>query len=166
MILGKHRAIHLFFKKLLYGNQLQQYFCGKTSFMKYTFLIFVASLAACNPSTEHQGHAAQPPAETPEARVAHGKYLVEIMGCGDCHSPKIMTPQGPAPDPARLLSGHPAAEKIAPFPDPKTAYNGQWALFSPGLTIGVGPGASIMRPTSPPMTRDWATGPSTSLKGP
>lgn len=107
--------------------------------MKYTFLIFVASLAACNPSTEHPTNAAQPPAETPEARVAHGKYLVEIMGCGDCHSPKIMTPQGPAPDPARLLSGHPAAEKIAPFPDPKTAFNGQWALFSPGLTIGVGP---------------------------
>lgn len=94
-------------------------------------------LSACQPADEKQVAATTPTAtETPAER---GKYLVEIMGCGDCHTPKIMTDKGPAPDPARLLSGHPAAEQLPPFPDPKKAFSGEWALFSPGLTAGVGP---------------------------
>jgi hypothetical protein len=68
--------------------------------------------------------------------VARGKYLVNIMGCHDCHSPKTMTPNGPVPDPERLLSGHPANELVAKF-DKKTAEN--WVLFSPGLTAIKGP---------------------------
>ena len=40
--------------------------------------------------------------------VARGKYLVTIMGCGDCHTPTKPNPNGPPiPDAARLLSGHP-----------------------------------------------------------
>ncbi len=41
--------------------------------------------------------------------VARGKYLVLVGGCNHCHSPKVMTPQGPEPDASKLLSGHPAA---------------------------------------------------------
>lgn len=104
--------------------------------MKQSFVCLLAFFAACTAQPEKQP---APPAETAESRVERGKYLVEIMGCGDCHTPKMMTPQGPAPDPARTLSGHPAAEQLPPFPDPKTAFSGQWALFSPGLTAGVGP---------------------------
>ena len=78
-------------------------------------------------------------AEVAKDTVLHGKYLVEIMGCGDCHSPKMMTAQGPVPDPKRLISGHPAADKLPPFPNPKTTYSGAWALFTPDLTVGVGP---------------------------
>ena len=37
--------------------------------------------------------------------VDRGKYLVNITGCHDCHSPKS---QGMTPDPARLLSGRPS----------------------------------------------------------
>ena len=51
-------------------------------------------------------------AQTPESQVEHGKYLVSSMGCNDCHSPKVMTPQGPVPDSTRLLSGHPADEMV------------------------------------------------------
>jgi mono/diheme cytochrome c family protein len=66
--------------------------------------------------------------------VARGKYLTTIAGCNDCHSPKVMTPQGPGPDTTRLLSGHPQNEKLA------TVINTQdWILFNNSLTAFVGP---------------------------
>ncbi len=54
-------------------------------------------------------------AETPELpTVERGAYLVTIMGCNDCHSPKVMDPVlGPVPDTTRLLSGQP---QDAPYP--------------------------------------------------
>ncbi len=59
------------------------------------------------------------------------------MGCNDCHSPKIMTPQGPAPDPARMLSGYPADEKLATIADAKILKD--YALFNGALTAAIGP---------------------------
>jgi hypothetical protein len=44
-----------------------------------------------------------------DSQIAWGKHLVAIGGCTDCHTPKIMTPQGPADDTTRFLSGHPAS---------------------------------------------------------
>ena len=76
-------------------------------------------------------------APTAEELAARGAYLVDIMGCNDCHSPKVMTEQGPAPDPKRLLSGHPAEEKLAEIADP--AILKDYALFNMGLTAGTGP---------------------------
>lgn len=66
--------------------------------------------------------------------IKRGSYLVTIAGCNDCHSPKIMTPHGPEPDPSRLMSGHPDDGA----PPPAMGSNG-WLLFSPGLTAFVGP---------------------------
>jgi len=66
--------------------------------------------------------------------IKRGSYLVTVAGCNDCHSPKVMTPRGPEPDPSRLLSGHPQDEKLPPIGD-----NKGWVLFSPGLTAFVGP---------------------------
>lgn len=68
--------------------------------------------------------------------VERGKYLVSISGCNDCHSPKMMTAQGPVPDPAKILSGHPSDEKTAPF---DTVTTKGWLLFSMGLTSAKGP---------------------------
>lgn len=65
------------------------------------------------------------------ALIKRGQYLVTIMGCHDCHSPKIMTAKGPEPDPERLLSGHPANESL-PKVDKKATQN--WVLFSMGMT--------------------------------
>lgn len=48
-------------------------------------------------------------------QISKGKQLVSSLGCNDCHSPKIMTATGPAPDPARLLSGHPANEELPAY---------------------------------------------------
>lgn len=43
-----------------------------------------------------------------ESQVKWGEHLVRIGGCEDCHTPKKMTPKGPALDESLKLSGHPA----------------------------------------------------------
>ena len=75
---------------------------------------------------------------TRQEMVEHGKYLVLIGGCNDCHSPKIMTPQGPIPDTTRLLSGSPSDMKLPPI-DPSEITPGKWYLGSSDLTAWVGP---------------------------
>ncbi len=69
------------------------------------------------------------------ALVGRGKYLVEIMGCHDCHSPKQMGPNGPYLDPERILSGYPADRPLPPQP---VSHEG-WALLTMDLTAAVGP---------------------------
>ncbi|HSK12484.1 MAG TPA: hypothetical protein VK907_04665 [Phnomibacter sp.] len=89
--------------------------------------------------------ACQQPTETSEKKqtvltdpklVERGRYLVEIMACNDCHSPKIMTPEGIALDPERLLSGHPAEMPVAPY-DAATAQD--WLLMNMNGTAMKGP---------------------------
>ncbi|RYD74130.1 MAG: diheme cytochrome c-553 [Sphingobacteriales bacterium] len=76
-----------------------------------------------------------------DSLVKRGAYLVNLMGCNDCHTPKKMTPHGPALDMDRLLSGHPAEYPVLPF-DTATAKN--WVLFNMVGTGTVGPwGASF-----------------------
>lgn len=72
-------------------------------------------------------------------RVKRGEYLVNLGGCNDCHSPKIMTDAGPVPDPSRLLSGHPADEKIDAIP-PGLFKPGGWFTVTNGhFTAWAGP---------------------------
>lgn len=73
--------------------------------------------------------------------VARGEYLVNVIGCDDCHSPKIMTANGPVPDMSRRLSGYPEGNKL-PAVHPAMAHSvsqGQWALFSGDMTVAEGP---------------------------
>ena len=70
----------------------------------------------------------------PDSMVKRGKYLVTIMGCNDCHSPIVMSPQGPAYDTSRLLSGHPQYYQLPPAND----ING-YVLFSSTGTAMTGP---------------------------
>lgn len=71
--------------------------------------------------------------------VARGKMLVAVGGCNDCHSPKVFTAMGPVPDTTRLLSGHPANEKIPEIP-PNVLGPTKWGALTTGdLTAWVGP---------------------------
>ena len=78
-----------------------------------------------------------PKAPSPEEVVKRGEYLVGIMGCNDCHSPKRMGPKGPEIIPELLLSGFPGDSAIGKF-DTKIISAG-YSVFYPGLTAAAGP---------------------------
>jgi mono/diheme cytochrome c family protein len=71
--------------------------------------------------------------------VSRGRYLVTLGGCNDCHTPKLLTAQGPVPDSSRFLSGHPADSKVPPVPAGVLGPQGWGALATPGLTAWAGP---------------------------
>jgi mono/diheme cytochrome c family protein len=73
-----------------------------------------------------------------EEMVQRGKYLVEIGGCNDCHSPKMMTDMGPVPDTTRLLSGHPGDHPVTDL-DPAMLASKTWILTNMDITAWVGP---------------------------
>jgi hypothetical protein len=92
------------------------------------FAVMLVGLAGCQVA----------PPEQPEVQspVQRGEYLVAIMGCDDCHTPKRMGEKGPEPDMARMLSGHPEEFQLLtlpPLPEP-------WAAAAtPSLTAWAGP---------------------------
>jgi len=92
---------------------------------------------------------------TKEEHIAQGKYLVNLGGCNDCHSPKVMTAMGPMPDTTKLLSGHPAYALLGEI-DPAVYKKGQWVLVdAKDFTSWVGPwGVSYTANLTP----DEATG--------
>ena len=91
-------------------------------------------LGGCQVKAEKTGEkTAAAPAEDP---VARGKYLVSITACNDCHTPMMMTAEGPHPDMTRMLSGHPAGMVMPP--PPKS--DGMWVWFGAGTnTAFAGP---------------------------
>src|SRR5690606_23068524 len=67
--------------------------------------------------------------------IPRSAYLVGIGACHVCDSPKVMTPEGPAVETARLPSGHPSEQAEPDIPKLPQ----QWASFDMGLTAFVGP---------------------------
>lgn len=65
--------------------------------------------------------------------------LATIGGCHDCHTPKVFSDKGPALDVARLLSGHPAADKVPAIPAGVLTPTGWGALTTNDLTAWAGP---------------------------
>ena len=74
---------------------------------------------------------------TAEQLVKQGSYLVTIMGCHDCHSPKQVTEQGPMVIKERMLSGYPADRPVQK-PDPRVIKQG-WMVLNYDLTSAIGP---------------------------
>lgn len=68
--------------------------------------------------------------------IKRGEYLVTIMGCDDCHTPKKLGPQGPEPDMDNRFSGHPSGMPLGTI---STESLKSWVLFNPNLTAFVGP---------------------------
>ncbi|HZT76581.1 MAG TPA: hypothetical protein VFA27_07975 [Vicinamibacterales bacterium] len=86
--------------------------------------------------------------------AARGKYLVSVVGCGDCHTPMKLGPNGPEPDMTRFLSGHPEPMGPLPAAAPRgawlwsgaatnTAFSGPWGVsyaanLTPDRNTGLG----------------------------
>ncbi|HKE42189.1 MAG TPA: diheme cytochrome c-553 [Casimicrobiaceae bacterium] len=97
-------------------------------------------------------------AASAKEQIKRGEYLVNFGGCSDCHTPKLMSNKGPQPDPARLLSGHPANAQIPP--PPPAGFIGpnpdQWATITNNeFTVWVGPWGTSYAAN---LTPDLATG--------
>jgi hypothetical protein len=122
------------------------------------------ALSSCNRTANETAPGANvvPGATAPatvsgQSQIEHGKMLVIGGGCHDCHTPKIMTPRGPEPDMARMLSGHPEAAGVPqPFSggpaqpwsthtnDHLTAWSGAWGVsFAANLTPDQNTGLGI-----------------------
>ena len=71
--------------------------------------------------------------------IKRGEYLVNYGGCNDCHTPKVITPKGPEPDPDKLLSGHPSSEGLPEVPSGMIGAEKWGALANNNLTAWVGP---------------------------
>lgn len=98
------------------------------------FLVVIAAIA-CKSSTANED---KPVAkEAPEELIKHGEYLVSVLGCDDCHSPKKMGPQGPELIPELRLSGYQANNPLTP-PDENALKQG-WFLMNADLTSAIGP---------------------------
>jgi mono/diheme cytochrome c family protein len=109
--------------------------------------IVVTNRAAASRATPAEATAALDPVE-------RGHYLVKVIGCSDCHTPKIMTDEGPVLDESRLLSGHPDGGALPKPPDSSgpwiatgswdlTAWSGPWGIsytanLTPDTNTGIG----------------------------
>ncbi len=85
-----------------------------------------------------------------QAAIKRGEYLVGYGGCQDCHTPKVFTPQGPQPDPNRMLSGHPSGTKLPEIPQGIIGPDKWGALTNNDLTAWFGPwGVSFAKNLTP-----------------
>ncbi len=108
--------------------------------MRITTLLLGTAVAASSGLASFQTASAQERSVGRE-QLRRGRYLATFGGCSDCHTPKLMTSKGPVPDPARLLSGHPADAPPPAVPPGAIGPNGWGALASGDLTAGAGPWA-------------------------
>lgn len=107
----------------------------KTIFILSAFTAIIAvSIAACTNTSA--GTKKTTAAKDSAARVLRGTYLVNSMGCDDCHSPKRMTANGPEIIPELRLSGFPHNGKVPPVDT--SVINKGWAMLNPDLTSAVG----------------------------
>jgi mono/diheme cytochrome c family protein len=148
----------------------------------------LAAAAAAIAWTSAGSNRTQPAAPKPDdaaaARVERGRYLVGAIGCGHCHTPKVMGPKGPVEDRSRLLSGHPEGSALPEAPKPNgpwiataawdlTAWSGPWGVsyamnLTPDENTGIGSWSEetfvkalrtgkhmgVSRPILPPMPWD------------
>lgn len=86
-----------------------------------------------------------------ESQVKWGEHLLRTGGCGDCHTPKKLTPMGPVDDSTLMLSGHPSQY---PLPDiDRTILESKGMFASQTLTFWMGPwGVSFAANLTPDST--------------
>jgi hypothetical protein len=107
-----------------------------SSILAITVIIAVA-VVACNSNSKTAADAVQEYLPIKEdSFIKRGAYLVTVMGCNDCHTPKKMGPRGPELDEDRMLSGHPSNMPLGKINREELK---SWVLFNPTQTAAVGP---------------------------
>lgn len=101
-------------------------------------LIFIC--ASCNEKKEaySEQKETEDPAVAKKKSVERGEYLVTVIGCDHCHTPKKMTENGPVPDLDRWMMGYPGNDPLPEVPE-NAVGPGRWVLLTNDLTAAVGP---------------------------
>ena len=100
-----------------------------------TVVIIVIVFTACSNSSASEKKRSIAMTET--EKIQRGSYLVNAIGCDDCHSPKEVTATGFEIIPELRLSGF-QSENASPRADSNVVKQG-WLLFGSDLTTAVGP---------------------------
>lgn len=100
------------------------------------FIVTTVTITVISCDT-HKAKTSTTQAISNDSLIKRGSYLVNAMGCDDCHSPKQMGAHGPEIIPELRFSGYPSSRPLAKV-DTNVIKNG-WALFGPDLTNAVGP---------------------------
>lgn len=101
-------------------------------------LCYAIFITSCSNSNQKPGESdTSVKVVSQEDLVKRGEYLVTIMGCNDCHSPKKMGPNGPEIIPELMLSGYPSDRAIIKFDNPMIKEG--FGMFYPDLTAAAGP---------------------------
>ena len=74
---------------------------------------------------------------TQEEKIKRGEYLVNAVGCDDCHSPKRMGKHEPEIIPELRFSGSPSSAQLPPVNTGEVKKG--WMMFAPDLTSAAGP---------------------------
>lgn len=107
---------------------------------EFVFVLLTALTFSCGERVKEQAEKKEnhqttsAPSPSP---IERGRYLVEAMGCEDCHSPKQMGANGPELIEDLRFSGYPANRPLGE-PDPSVLKKG-WVLMGADLTTAVGP---------------------------
>ncbi len=109
----------------------------KKSFLFIATMIIVTTVSLIACSNEKAEEKSTIVKTDSAAQVKKGEYLVSIVGCDDCHSPKRMGEHGPEIIPELRLSGYPSTRPIQKA-DSNVIKQG-WVLMGPDLTSAVGP---------------------------
>ena len=101
------------------------------------FLALLILFGSCNQKKTSKIERNVTEAAQGENLVKRGEYLVTLMDCVACHTPKKMGQRGPIPDMDRFMMGFDSSGSLPPLPENISI--GPWALFSGELTATVGP---------------------------
>jgi len=112
----------------------------KKSFIVLTGIVATAIASFLVVSCNSNANAENPAGEvviSQDSLVKRGSYLVNAMGCDDCHSPKKFGPQGMEVDMEHRFAGHLADSKLGKANT--TVMKDGYMLFALDLTSAVGP---------------------------
>lgn len=112
------------------------------AFISVEMMLYVSSCYSKGEKTTEkngEGQTGKPTSNVSnQDKIQRGEYLVNTIGCGDCHAPKKMTDKGPVPDMDRYLSGYNGSQPLPKF-DVKIMQRDRVLMFTPDLTAAAGP---------------------------
>ena len=107
----------------------------KSISISWMVLVAMILLTGCSSNQKPVPQAVAEP--TAEQLIQKGEYLVTIMGCNDCHSPKKTGSRGPEIIPELMLSGYPSDRPLLKVN--ASAQKEGWVLLNGDLTSAAGP---------------------------